>query len=547
MGKIKKVIMALVFLTIGCISVLASDSAVVEELRNDKLKSLTEYRSAIDEASDVSTKYTVWISSTQHTERPHHEMKSSELIKAITRAEEELNAYESDINIKYIPIGREVGSVTSKYLTYGIVSDPNNKSATLINPEDILKNDIKVNKYDSTRINNVKLENGEFSQTQVGYHIIAVVRGIDNYKNLIISQSTIQQDFNNAKFNLFEEKAYFVYFNNLKEPSSLIEAFSFLNASRAEIEKTMNPPVCGVCRKAEAQCICPPEINLFLVVAVGLGAVFFIVIVVIVICIFAFGKSKKCKKCGSALVKGKCPNCTINPPTCNFCGSKLGADGKCPNPNCPGNPPPPPPKCNLCGGILDANGYCTTPGCPNGRPPEKKYICRFCGQEASNLDIHEVGDDCGCAEETKYYCDKCGKVIPRGHNDCPDCNPIIINYGEETCIQADFGLKFVEPRKFADKYIAVPSRFVLGKNPKNEFGFVRAEMNLASYDEESKNTCSRNYVRFEESDDGFSVTLLSKNKLFVDGVQLKTDQVAQAKVGSRITLKPDWVLEVVKN
>ena len=543
MGKIKKVIMALVFLTIGCISVLASDSAVVKELRQDKRNSLEKYVSAITKARDVSTEYTVWISS-QYTEQPHHEMKNGELIKAITRAEEELNAYESDIEIKYIPIGREVGSVTSKYLTYGIVSDPNNKSATLINPEDFFKYDIKVNKYDSTRINNVKLENGEFYQTQVGYHIIAVVRGIDNYKNLIISQSTIQQDFNNAKFNLFEEKAYFVYFNNLKEPSSLIEAFSFLNASREEIEKIIDPPVCEVCGKAEAQCICdnPPEINLILVGAVGLGTI--LIVIIIVLIVVSVVKPKKCMHCGSVLVNGVCnnPNCPGKPqPKCNRCGGILDANGKCPNPNCPSNPPR---KCNFCDSNLAANGKCTTPGCPNGYK-----ICRFCGQKASNLDIHEVGDDCGCAEETKYYCDKCGKVIPRGHNDCPDCNPdpININYGEETCIQADFGLKFVEPRKFADKYIAVPSRFVLGKNPKNEFGFVRAEMNLASYDEESKNTCSRNYVRFEESDDGFSVTLLSKNKLSVDGVQLKTDQVAQAKVGSRITLKPDWVLEVVKN
>lgn len=550
-NKIKLIIL-IAFLAMGYVSasfdypVKISNDPEINALCKEKLNSLKEYDNKIIEAESIHGDYKKWIKQ-QHLDVTLHNVRVSTFEVAINDAKQKLESYKNDIKIEYVPIDDNAANIRGdKYLTYGVITKPNGRNVTLINPEDVIK---KIG--DKVREQTFEVKNSEFKQTQENFHIVAVIsKSMNGYKKVIdlfIAKKDLEQD----QYKTFEAAAYSKYYYDILKgiPNDLEKSFTSLKTFITEVKEIIDPVVCSTCSKPVSKCTCTglPPYNV--IIAVGLGTI--LIVIIIVLIVVSVVKPKKCMHCGSVLVNGVCNNqsCPINVKHCSLCGSNLGANGKCTNPNCPSNPPPPPPKCNLCGGNLDANGYCTVPGCPNGPQPPKPYICRFCGQKASRLDIHEVGVDCGCAEETKYYCDKCGKVIPRGYNDCPDCNPdpISIDYGEETCVQADFGLKFVEPRKFADKYVAVPSRFVLGKNPKNEFGFVRAEMNLASYDEESKNTCSRNYVRFEESDDGFSVTLLSKNKLSVDGVQLKTDQVAQAKVGSRITLKPDWVLEVVKN
>lgn len=250
-----------------------------------------------------------------------------------------------------------------------------------------------------------------------------------------------------------------------------------------------------------------------------------------------------CAKCSSVLVDGICPTCSKQPkkvfsivaiiiaaavvalglvgvvlgfvlrkPTCQACGTKL-ENGICPNPSCPSKP-----HCAKCGGLLQ-DGKCPNPACA-----------------PKPIDTPKVPPE-----------DEGLTFVPR------PCE--LKNYdADATSVPTKFGFKVIAPACWADSVVDnLPRRFEVGRDAKKTpegTPFLQLNLKTPEGDERSgANRCSRRYIRVTETEagDGLNIDLLAEtgNECIVNDKSLRNKgECATAYVGSRITLNPDWVLEV---
>lgn len=316
-----------------------------------------------------------------------------------------------------------------------------------------------------------------------------------------------------TNFVLGSIESKYLNFENSKQLNILNMAIDRLNISRGEVEEILEQGFCYKCNKLSSHCTCDEKV--FIPIFVGAGVtlgVFFI--------FFFFGEQIRKRR---VLKETK--------------------------------------RCEVCGGVLDTNGFCTDSMCVNNlfskakEDREKIYVCRFCGNHASRLDTHGVGDDCGCGNETKFYCHKCGLALPKGYGYCTNCIPDTII--EKTWVSTKFRLKYFNNRTEKGKIISVPSRFILISNADDDWSFVISIADLLSDNGDLNLDVSFYHVilaSFEECDVGFEVEAMYRG-LSIDGVELERGQKVLAKVGSKISFvlkmfeyeSPHWVIEVVKN